>query len=85
MKLDLAERALAKLCARAKQLNDDVHALHSVARVLPLTIQTQLVCVEEELDLLRHRLHEETLRRAIGGPITQGKLKKPLTKERPRA
>jgi hypothetical protein len=71
------ERALAKLKGMALRLNDDVKSMQLLTKQLPLAIRIECNNVMECLDLLRHRLQEETLRRVIGEPIEQGKLRRP--------
>jgi hypothetical protein len=78
------ERALAKLKGSALRVSQEVYAMQKLAAELPMPIQIEANNVMECLDLLRHRCHEETLRRVLGEPVTPGKLKQPLTKERPR-
>jgi hypothetical protein len=78
------ERALAKLKGMALRMNADVKQMQALTRVMPMPIRIECNNVMECLDLLRHRLHEETLRRVLGDPVIPGKLKKPLKRERQR-
>ena len=70
----MSERALAKLTGAAKRVADDVRTMQADSRDLPLPIIIQVNNVMEDLDLLRHRLHEETIRRVVGpGPVPRGR------------
>lgn len=66
MAADPKDRALAKLTAEAARSANDLAALRHVAVVLPMEIRVQLNNAIEEVDLLRHRLHEGTLLRVVG-------------------
>jgi hypothetical protein len=55
------QRALAKVTAEAARSANDLADLRKVAVVLPMPIRVQLNNAIEELDLLRHLLHERTL------------------------
>jgi hypothetical protein len=61
-------RALAKLTGEAVWLADTVKGMQRTAAVLPLTIQLEVNNLQEVNDLLRFKLHEETLAGVIHGP-----------------
>jgi hypothetical protein len=61
----IVARALAKLTKEASRVGKDLAALRRDAEVLPTTICLQLNNAIEELDLLSHYLHEETLMRVV--------------------
>jgi hypothetical protein len=65
MPSDLEQRALSKLIAEAVRSASDLADLRKVAAALPLPIRVQLNSAIEELDLLRHLLHERTLLRVV--------------------
>lgn len=56
-----AERALSKLTAEAARVASALADLRKVAQVLEMPIRIQLNNAIEEVDLLRHRLHEASL------------------------
>lgn len=60
-------RAIALLSARAMRIVDDIKAMRALATPLPLPIRVEVANLQEVLDLLRHKLREETLRRVIHG------------------
>jgi hypothetical protein len=62
------QRALALLAGRARDLSDRIAAMQTLAAELPLTIQIEVNNLDEVNDLLRHKLHEEVLRRVIEPP-----------------
>jgi hypothetical protein len=62
----IVARALAKLTKEAARTGRDLASLRDDAEVLPLEIRIQLNNAIEEIDLLCHYLHEETLTRAVG-------------------
>lgn len=64
------ERALAKVTGAAVRASDELASVRGVAQALPLPIRIQLNNAIEELDLLRHRLHEATLMRVIAAADT---------------
>jgi hypothetical protein len=57
----LVGRALAKLTKEASRAGKDLAALRDDAEELPMLIRIQLNNAIEEIDLLSHYLHEETL------------------------
>ncbi len=59
------ERALAKVTAEVARSANDLAELRKAAVALPRPIRVQLNNAIEELDLLRHLLHERTLLRAV--------------------
>lgn len=61
----IVARALAKLTKEASRVGKDLAALRCDAEVLPTAICLQLNNAIEELDLLSHYLHEETLMRVV--------------------
>ena len=65
MPSNLEQRALAKVIAEAARSANDLADLRKVAVALPLPIRVQLNNALEELDLLRHLLHERTLLRVV--------------------
>jgi hypothetical protein len=63
---DRAEaRALARLTKEAARAGRDLAHMRDDAEVLPIEIRRQLNCAIEEIDLLSHYLHEETLMRVV--------------------
>jgi hypothetical protein len=58
-------RALAKLTKEAARCGRYLAALRGDAEVLPMQIRIQLNNAIEEIDLLCHYLHEETLMRVV--------------------
>jgi hypothetical protein len=54
-------RALARLTGDAVRLADTIKAMQRIAAALPLTIQLEVNNLQEVTDLLRFKLHEETL------------------------
>ena len=63
-----AERALFKLSTAAVKASSELSACHGHADSLPLEIARQLAVAAEEIDFLRHLLHEATLQAATHGP-----------------
>jgi hypothetical protein len=61
----LATRALAKVTKEAARAGRDLASLRDDAEVLPMEIRIQLNNAIEEIDLLGHFLHEETLIRVV--------------------
>jgi hypothetical protein len=61
----LVARALAKLTQEAARTGRDLASLRDDAEVLPMEIRIQLNNAIEEIDLLRHYLHEETVMRVV--------------------
>jgi hypothetical protein len=59
------ERALAKATAEAARSAKDLAELRKAAVALPMPIRVQPNNAIEELDLLRHLLHERTLLRVV--------------------
>lgn len=59
------ERALAKLCARAVEIDGITRVMRAAMSDLPLPIQVEVNNIQECVDLLRHKLREETLRRVV--------------------
>ena len=57
----LTARVLAKLSEEAARAGRDLAALRDDADVLPMEIRIQLNNAIEEIDLLCHYLHEETV------------------------
>ncbi len=66
------ERALAKVTGAAVRTTDELTSVRSVAQALPQPIRIQLNNAIEELDLLRHYLHEATLLRVISTADLEG-------------
>jgi hypothetical protein len=58
-------RALAKPTKEAARTGRDLASLRDDAEVLPMEIRIQLNNAIEEIDLLCHHLHEETLMRVV--------------------
>ena len=65
MPSDPEQRALTKLTAEAARSANDLAEMRKAAVALPLPIRVQLNNAIEELDLLRHLLHERTLLRVV--------------------
>jgi hypothetical protein len=61
----LVARALAKLTKEAARVGRELARLRDDAEVLPMEIRIQLNCAIEEVDLLCHCLHEETVMRVV--------------------
>jgi len=61
-------RALARLTGEAARLEDTIKAMQRLAGVLSLTIRIEVNNLMEVNDLLRHKLHAETLSRVIHHP-----------------
>ena len=61
----LVARALAKLTQEAARTGRDLASLRDDAEVLPMEIRIQLNNAIEEIDLLCHYLHEETVMRVV--------------------
>ena len=61
----IVARALAKLTKEAARTGRDLASLRDDAEVLPREIRIQLNNAIEEIDLLRHYLHEETVMRVV--------------------
>ena len=58
-------RNLSKLVAEAKRLGETLGIMRALTVNQPVTIQIEVNNLQEVLDLLRYKLREETLRRAI--------------------
>jgi hypothetical protein len=63
-----SQRALALIAGHASRLSDAVMKLQDLAADLPLEIRLEVNNLDEVLDLLRYKIREETLRRALGSP-----------------
>jgi hypothetical protein len=63
-----SERALAKLTAAAVKASAELSSCYGHADALPLDIAKQLAVAAEEVDFLRHLLHQVTAQAAIHGP-----------------
>jgi hypothetical protein len=61
----IVARALAKLTKEAARTGKDLASQRDDAKVLPTEIRIQLNNAIEEIDLLCHYLHEETLMRIV--------------------
>ena len=61
----LVARALAKLTKEAARTDRELASLRDDAEVLPMEIRIQLNNAIEEIDLLCHYLHEQTLMRVV--------------------
>jgi hypothetical protein len=61
----LVARALAKLTKEAARTGRDLASLRDDAEVLSMGIRIQLNNAIEEIDLLCHCLHEETVMRVV--------------------
>ena len=61
----LVARALAKLTKEAARAGRELASLRDDAEVLPMQIRIQLNNAIEEIDLLCHYLHEQTLMRVV--------------------
>jgi hypothetical protein len=58
-------RALAKITKEAARAGRELASLRNDAEVLPMGIRVQLNNAIEEIDLLCHCLHEETIMRVV--------------------
>jgi hypothetical protein len=70
------DRALAKLTAATVRAAAELAAMRGPAGVLPRQVRIQLNNAIEELDLLRHFLHEATIARVITAPDSLDENKK---------
>ena len=61
----IVARALANLSKEAARTGRDLASLRDDAEVLPMEIRIQLNNAIEEIDLLCHYLHEQTLMRVV--------------------
>ena len=61
----IVARALAKLTKEAARTDRELASLRDDAEVLPMEIRIQLNNAIEEIDLLCHYLHEETVIRVV--------------------